>query len=76
MSHFKKNKMIKTIENNLAEMIIIGVFLMVFLSSCGIQFGNYERWKEVHNSDLCKNEISQEDIYTSNDNCENCDEVD
>ena len=66
----------KIIEKNLAEIIIISIFIMCFFSSCGIQMGNYEKWKQVHGNDLCKNEISQENMYTSNYDCENCDEID
>ena len=40
--------MTKIIEKNLAEMIVIGVFLVMFLSSCGLQFGDYQRYQEVH----------------------------
>ena len=31
--------------------IIVGVVSM--MSSCGIQFGNYDRWKEVHRNNTC-----------------------
>ena len=51
--------------------IIVGVVSM--MSSCGIQFGNYERYKEVHRGGTCKDEVTQEDYYVD---CENCDEVD
>ena len=50
--------------------LILGVILF---SSCGIQFGDYERYKEVHRNNICQEEITQEDYYAD---CENCDEVD
>ena len=68
--------MTKIIERNLAELIVIGVFTICFFSSCGIQMGNYERWKEVHGKPECKIELSQEDMYTSMNDCHNCDEID
>jgi hypothetical protein len=37
--------------------IIVGVVSM--MSSCGIQFGNYDRWKEVHGKNHCLNEIQR-----------------
>jgi len=68
--------MTKIVERNLAELIVIGVFITVFLSSCGLQFGNYERWKEIHGKPECKTELSQENMYTSTHDCHNCDETD
>ena len=56
----------------MAEIIIVSVFLMCF-SSCGIQFGDYERYKQVHKSSMCQEEVTQEDYYV---NCCNCDEID
>ena len=45
--------MSKIVEKNLAELIMIGLFLIVFLSSCGsLQFGDYDRWQEVHNNQV------------------------
>ena len=66
--------------------IIVGVVSM--MSSCGIQFGNYERWKEVNKKcwvadDGTKHTGQVEDYYnereydfTSANGCENCDETD
>ena len=31
--------------------LIVGVVSLI--SSCGIQFGNYDRWKEVHRNNTC-----------------------
>jgi len=53
--------------------IIVGVVCM--MSSCGIQFGNYERWKEVHGGGTCQEKVTQDDYYATI-NCENCDEID
>ena len=54
----------KRLENKWAEVIIISVFTMVFLSSCGIQFGNYERYKQVHKNNTCGiKEITDELMY-------------
>jgi len=42
--------------------LIVGVVCM--MSSCGIQFGNYDRWKEVHRNNTCGvKEITDELIY-------------
>ena len=43
----------KRLENKWAEIIVISVITMCFLSSCGIQFGNYERYKQVHKNNTC-----------------------
>ena len=41
--------MTKIIERNVAEIIVIGVFLMILLSSCGtLQFGDYNRYQQVY----------------------------
>ena len=57
--------------------LILGV--VVLLSSCGIQFGDYNRWKQVHgNKGMCQNEVDEREYeFTSAYNgCENCDEID
>ena len=57
--------------------IIVGVVCL--MSSCGIQFGDYERWKEIHRGGTCEvEEVDERDYeFTSvYNNCENCDEVD
>ena len=53
--------------------LIVGVVCM--MSSCGIQFGNYERWKQVNKPSMCQEEVTQDDYYATI-NCENCDEID
>ena len=72
----KINNMTKIIEKNLAELIVVGVFTLCFFSSCGIQFGNYERWKEVYGNDTCQVDEREYEFTTLNNNCENCDEID
>lgn len=54
--------------------VIIGVVCM--MSSCGIQFGNYERYKEINRNNTCQFEDEKEYEFTSAYNCENCDEID
>ena len=42
--------------------IIVGVVSL--MSSCGIQFGNYDRWKEVHRNNTCSvQKITDELMY-------------
>ncbi len=42
--------------------LIVGVVSL--MSSCGIQFGNYDRWKEVHRNNTCGvKEITDELMY-------------
>ena len=54
----------KRLENKWAEIIVISVITMCFLSSCGIQFGNYERYKQVHKNNTCSiKEITDELMY-------------
>ena len=57
---------------------IITLGLVGLMSSCGIQFGNYDRWKEVHRNNTCGvKEITdelmyyvQEDVFNGNLNKE------
>jgi hypothetical protein len=60
--------------------VLLGI--VTLMSSCGIQFGDYNRWRQVHgNKGMCQNEVeeveemTQEEFYSSLD-CENCDEID
>ena len=47
--------MTKIIENNIAELIIIGVFLMIFLSSCGtVKFGDYNSYRNDNSINTCR----------------------
>ena len=42
--------------------LIVGVVCM--MSSCGIQFGNYERYKQIHRNNTCGvKEITDELMY-------------
>jgi len=56
--------------------IIVGVVCL--MSSCGIQFGNYERYKEIHRGGTCEEEVTKYDYdyYADCNICENCDEID
>ena len=56
----------KIIENSVAEIIIISVFLIVFLSSCGST-----KQIQEHEKGCC--ETTQLIVES---NCENCDEID
>ena len=55
--------------------ITLIVSVVCLMSSCGIQFGNYERWKQVNKPSMCQEEVTQDDYYATI-NCENCDEID
>ena len=52
--------------------LIIGVVCL--MSSCGIQFGNYERWKQINRPSMCKTQeivdelmyYVQEDLHNGN----------
>ena len=54
--------------------LIVGVVCM--MSSCGIQFGNYERYKEVHRGGTCEGDERDYEFTSAYNNCENCDEID
>ena len=42
--------------------LIVGVVCM--MSSCGIQFGNYERYKQIHRNNTCSvKEITDDLMY-------------
>jgi len=40
--------MSKVIEKNVAELIMIGLVTVILLSSCGVQFGDYNHYRQVH----------------------------
>ena len=46
------------------------------MSSCGIQFGNYERWKEIHRGGTCEVDERDYEFTSAYNKCENCDEID
>ena len=57
-----KEKVVKKLETNVAELIMVGMFLAVTLSSCGSgnylpcpAYGNVEVQEEYHASVECKN---------------------
>ena len=67
----------RIIEKHLAVIIVLTVITLAF-SSCGIQFGDYDRWKEIHRGGTCEvEEVDERDYeFTSAYGCENCDETD
>jgi len=67
-----KEKVAKKLETNVAELIMICVFLAVFLSSCG--GGQYLPCPAYSDNDELWGE-TQEEYHASLD-CENCDEID
>ena len=54
--------------------LIVGVVCL--MSSCGIQFGNYERYKEIHRNNTCEVDEREYEFTSAYNNCENCDEID
>jgi len=59
-------KVAKKLETSVAELIILGLFLIIFLSSCG---GSYVPCPAYGNVEV------QEEYHASME-CENCDEID
>lgn len=43
----------KLVERNVAEIVFITIITLVMMSSCGVQFGDYERYREVHGKKTC-----------------------
>ena len=52
--------------------IIAIVLITLSLSSCGIGFGNYHRWQEIHGN----NSFDENNNGFASLDCENCDEID
>ena len=46
----------KVVERNVAEIVFITIITLVMMSSCGVQFGDYERYREVHGKKTCPKE--------------------
>jgi len=47
--------MSKVIEKNMAELIVIGLFTMIFLSSCGtVKFGDYNSYRNDNSVNTCR----------------------
>ena len=65
----------RIIEKHLAVIIVLTVITLAF-SSCGIQFGDYDRWKEIHRGGTCEVDERDYEFTSVYNNCENCDEVD
>ena len=55
---------------------IITLGLVGLMSSCGIQFGDYERWKDMHGEHNCQVDEREYEFTSAYGDCENCDEVD
>ena len=66
--------MVRVIERNVAELIMIGVFLAVLLSSCGGSKCIYK--KDWRKSNEWRSEIQSEVDYQASLDCCNCDEID
>ena len=66
--------MVRVIERNVAELIMIGVFLMVLLSSCGGSKCIYK--KDWRKSNEYRSEVKSEVDYHASLDCCNCDEID
>ena len=72
-----KKKLVNKLETNVAELILIGIFLTVFLSSCGggkylpcpAYASSYGDTEGIH-------ENLTEEEYNELLACENCDEID
>tara|TARA_A100001201_G_scaffold218_2_gene607 strand:+ start:437 stop:616 length:180 start_codon:yes stop_codon:yes gene_type:complete len=54
--------------------LILGV--AVLFSSCGIQFGNYEKWKQINKPSMCQVDEREYEFTSAYNGCENCDEID
>tara|TARA_R100000742_G_C4190628_1_gene22844 strand:+ start:254 stop:439 length:186 start_codon:yes stop_codon:yes gene_type:complete len=59
-------KVAKKLETNVAELIILSLFLIIFLSSCGSSYVPCPAYGNVE---------AQEEYHASME-CENCDEID
>tara|TARA_R100001163_G_scaffold44730_1_gene33738 strand:+ start:80 stop:289 length:210 start_codon:yes stop_codon:yes gene_type:complete len=67
-------KMVKVIESNVAELIMIGVFLAILMSSCGGSKCIYK--KDWRKSNEYRSEVKSEVDYHASLDCCNCDEID
>ena len=67
-------KMVSIIEKNVAELIMIGVFLTILLSSCGGSKCIYK--KDWRKSNEWRSEVQSEVDYHVSLDCCNCDEID
>tara|TARA_R100000234_G_C4941054_1_gene152953 strand:+ start:460 stop:708 length:249 start_codon:yes stop_codon:yes gene_type:complete len=39
--------------------ITLTLGVVALFSSCGIQFGNYEKWKQINKPSMCQNEVTE-----------------
>ena len=67
-------KMVNVIERNVAELIMIGVFLTILLSSCGGSKCIYK--KDWRKSNEWRSEVQSQADYHASLDCSNCDEID
>ena len=67
-------KMVSIIERNVAELIMISVFLTILLSSCGGSKCIYK--KDWRKSNEYRSEVKSEVDYHASLDCCNCDEID
>ena len=71
--------MVRVIEKNVAEIIMVGVFLIVLMSSCG---GSKCIYKNSHKRAFCpayaskETKVMTQEEYYANLDCNNCDEID
>lgn len=66
--------MVSIIERNVAELIMISVFLTILLSSCGGSKCIYK--KDWRKSNEYRSEVKSEVDYHASLDCCNCDEID
>ena len=66
--------MVSIIERNVAELIMISVFLTILLSSCGGSKCIYK--KDWRKSNEYRSEVKSEVYYHASLDCCNCDEID
>ena len=66
--------MVSIIERNVAELIMISVFLTILLSSCGGSKCIYK--KDWRKSNEWRSEVKSEVDYHASLDCCNCDEID
>ena len=67
-------KVVSIIERNVAELIMISVFLTILLSSCGGSKCIYK--KDWRKSNEYRSEVKSEVDYHASLDCCNCDEID
>ena len=62
--------------------ITLTLGVVVLFSSCGLQFGDFNRYQQLHGKKgMCQNEVKEIEEFTKDEfysslDCMNCDEVD